>query len=37
MTFAILKIIRKGEKPPVWRRIRVPIEITFAQLAVILE
>ncbi|MBR3023827.1 MAG: SEC-C domain-containing protein [Oscillospiraceae bacterium] len=37
MTFAILKIIRKGEKPPVWRRIRVPIEITFAQLAIILE
>ncbi len=37
MTFAILKIIRKGEKPPVWRRMRVPIEITFAQLAVILE
>ena len=37
MTFAILKVIRKGEKPPVWRKIRVPLEITFAQLAVILE
>lgn len=37
MKFYQLKIIRKGTKPPVWRRCLVPSNITFAQMAVILE
>lgn len=37
MEFYQLKIIRKGTKPPVWRRCLVPSDITFAQMAVILE
>lgn len=37
MEFYQLKIIRKGTKPPVWRRCLVPSGITFAQMAVILE
>lgn len=37
MEFYQLKIIRKGTKPPVWRRCLVPSNITFAQMAVILE
>lgn len=35
--FYQLKAIRKGTKPPVWRRIYVPADISFAQLAAILE
>lgn len=35
--FYQLKAIRKNTKPPIWRRIFVPSNITFAQLAVILE
>lgn len=35
--FYQLKAIRKNTKPPIWRRILVPSNITFAQLAVILE
>ena len=31
MEFYQLKIIRKGTKPPVWRRCLVPSNITFAQ------
>lgn len=37
MEFYQLKIIRKGTKPPVWRRCFVPSNITFAQMAVVLE
>lgn len=37
MKFYQLKIIRKGTKPLVWRRCLVPPNITFAQMAVILE
>ena len=37
MKFYQLKIIRKGTKPPVWRRCLVPSNVTFAQMAVILE
>lgn len=37
MEFYQLKIIRKGTKPPVWRRCLVPSNITFAQMAVVLE
>ena len=35
--FIRVKAIRKGTKPPVWRRVFIPMEITFAQLAFILE
>ena len=35
--FIQVKAIRKGTKPPVWRRVYIPMEITFAQLAFILE
>ena len=35
--FFQVKIIRKGTKPPVWRRAYVPAGITFSQLACILE
>lgn len=35
--FYQLKAIRKNTKPPIWRRIFVPSNITFAQLAVVLE
>ena len=37
MEFYQLKITRKGTKPPTWRRCLVPENITFAQMAVILE
>lgn len=37
MNFYQYKITKKGEKPPVWRRCLIPADITFAQLAVILE
>lgn len=37
MEFYQLKITRKGTKPPIWRRCLVPANITFAQMAVILE
>lgn len=37
MEFYQLKIIRKGTKPPVWRRCLVPSNITFAQMAAVLE
>lgn len=37
MEFYQLKITRKGTKPPTWRRCLVPANITFAQMAVILE
>lgn len=32
-----IKCIRKGSKPAIWRRALVPIDITFSQLAYILE
>ena len=32
-----VKMIRKGTKPPVWRRGMIPEDITFSQLALILE
>ena len=32
-----VKMIRKGAKPPIWRRTFLPSDITFAQLALILE
>lgn len=35
--FYQLKVIRKKTKPPIWRRVVIPSNITFAQLAVILE
>lgn len=35
--FFQMKAIRKGSKPPVWRRAYLPSNITFAQLALILE
>lgn len=35
--FYQLKVIRKRSKPPIWRRVVIPSNITFAQLAVILE
>ena len=37
MEFYQLKITRKGTKPPIWRRCLVPANITFAQMAVVLE
>ena len=37
MQFYQVKMIRKGLKPPVWRRCLVPAGVTFAQMAVILE
>ena len=37
MEFYKVKIIRKGTKPPIWRRCLVPADITFAQMAVVLE
>ena len=37
MKFYQLKIVRKGTKPPVWRRCLVPADITFDRLADILE
>ena len=35
--FIQIKAIRKGTKPPIWRRAYVPMGITFAQLAYIME
>ncbi|MCD7863132.1 MAG: plasmid pRiA4b ORF-3 family protein [Lachnospiraceae bacterium] len=35
--FFQLKMMRKNSKPPIWRRGLVPANITFAQLALILE
>ena len=35
--FFQIKAIRKGAKPPIWRRAFVPSNITYAQLALILE
>lgn len=35
--FFQIKAIRKGTKPPIWRRAYIPSNITFAQLALILE
>ena len=37
MEFYQLKITRKGTKPPIWRRCLVPSNITFSQMAVVLE
>ena len=37
MEYIQVKAIRKGTKPPTWRRIFLPLGITFAQMAVILE
>ena len=37
MEFYKVKITRKGTKPPIWRRCLVPADITFAQMAVVLE
>ena len=37
MIFFQIKAIRKGEKPPIWRRAYVPSGITFAQMACILN
>lgn len=37
MNFYQYKITKKGEKPPVWRRCLIPADITFAQLAMILD
>lgn len=37
MKFYQLKIVRKGTKPPVWRRCLVPADITFDRLAEIME
>lgn len=36
MDFYQLKLIRKGTKPPVWRRAYVPVNSSFSQLAVML-
>ena len=35
--FIQIKAIRKGIKPPRWRRAYLPLHITFSQLAYILE
>ncbi len=35
--FYQVKAIRKGTKPPIWRRILVPSNISYSQLAVVLE
>ena len=35
--FVQIKAIRKGTKPPIWRRAYVPVGVTFAQMAYILE
>ncbi len=35
--FFQIKMIRKGTKPPIWRRAYVPSNITFAQMALVLE
>lgn len=37
MNFYQYKVTKKGEKPPVWRRCLIPADITFAQLAMILN
>ena len=37
MDFYQYKVTKKGEKPPVWRRCLIPADITFAQLAMILD
>ena len=37
MNFVCIKAIRKGTKPPIWRRAYVPLDITFTQMAYILE
>ncbi len=37
MEFYKVKITRKGTKPPIWRRCLVPADITFSQMAVVLE
>lgn len=37
MMFFQVKAIRKGTKPPVWRRCYIPSGITFTQLALLLE
>ena len=35
--FVQIKAIRKGYKPPRWRRAYLPMHITFSQMAYILE
>ncbi len=35
--FYQIKMIRKKEKPPIWRRAYVPSNLTFTQMALILE
>ena len=35
--FYQLKITRKGTKPPVWRRCTVAADVTFANMAAMLE
>ncbi len=37
LKFFQLKAIRKGNKPPIWRRIYLPSNITFSQMALLLE
>ena len=37
MKFYQLKIVRKGSKPPIWRRCLIPADITFDRLAAIME
>lgn len=37
MKLYTLKVNVKGSKPPKWRRIQIPSNLTFAQLAVVLE
>lgn len=37
MMFFQMKAIRKGTKPPLWRRVYIPSNVTFSQLALLLE
>ena len=37
MNFYQIKAIRKNTKPPIWRRAFVPDNITFTQLAIVLQ
>ena len=37
MKFYQLKIVRKGSKPPIWRRCLIPADITFDRLADIMK
>lgn len=35
--FCQIKAIRKGSKPPIWKRAYIPFNITFAQMALVLQ